>query len=114
MENHEAMNPMNEFDEEYNFRQYKLMLKSIQDYQNAAIKLPQLIADLEALRSALHSPPESWLNDFDPAWGVLEEVHSVMLDEERQFFDEVDRKLINDALARLTSVIQAQIASKEG
>lgn len=103
---------MNESDAEYNARQYRLMLRVLHDYQHGVIKLGRLVSDLDALRDALQNPSQSWLGEFESAWGKLEDVYAVMLDEGRAEFDETDRRLISEALSKLTSLIDSQF-SKE-
>ena len=94
----------------YNIRQYELMLKTLQDYRNRKISLERLINNLDALRGVLQVPPISWLDSFEPQWGKLEDVHAMMLDEERTELDELDLKLIESALAELEPLIKSEIA----
>jgi hypothetical protein len=103
---------MSESDLEYDLRQYKLMLSAIHDYQRGTVKLGRLISDLDALRDALQNPSQSWLGEFESAWGKLEDVYAGMLDEERTQFDETDRRLINEGVSKLTSLIESKIAKE--
>lgn len=100
---------MDESSQTYNVRQYKLMLKMIQDYQNGDIKLGHLVANLDALRGVLQNPPEPWLSEVESLWGKLEDVYAIMLDEERTEFDDLDRKLIKESIIKLESLVKAQI-----
>ncbi len=101
---------MNIYDEGYDFRQYQRMLQTIARYQNDEIALDQLIGNLEALGDTLQNKSESWLEMFEPSWGVLEDVHSVMLYEGREDLYEEDRKLIQNALKRLRTAIKGQMS----
>jgi hypothetical protein len=50
--------------DEYNLRQYELMLPAVQDYRGGYIGLSQLVDSLDALQNALLNPPPDWLNFF--------------------------------------------------
>ncbi|MBI3653779.1 MAG: hypothetical protein HY231_22325 [Acidobacteria bacterium] len=100
-------------DDKYNLRQYELMLTMIQRYQGGLIKLPQLVDDLDALNTTLHNPSDSWLSEFEPAWGQLEDVLAFMLDEGRSQLDDTEHKLIEDALIKLTLLIESNVAKTQ-
>lgn len=103
---------MTDTDRDYNLRQFSLMQRLLEQYQAGAIKLSQLINDLEGLNSALKDPAEDWLAEFEPAWGTLEDVYAAMLGEGRSTLSEdVDKPLIQRAVSRLLSLIQSQLAT---
>jgi len=104
---------MADSDRDYNRRQLSLMQRRLEQYQAGAIKLSQLINDLEGLNSALLNPSEEWLSEFEPAWGALEDVYAAMLAEGRRTLSEgVDLPLIEKSIFRLSSLIQSQLAAE--
>jgi len=89
------------------------MRRLLEQYQAGAIKLRQLIDDLEGLNSALRNPTEDWLAGFEPSWGTLEDVYAAMLAEgRRELNEDVDKPLIKRSLARLAALIQSQLAEE--
>ena len=104
---------MTDSNRDYNLRQFRLMERLLEQYQAGAIKLRQLINDLEALNAALRNPTEDWLSKFEPAWGALEDVYAAMLAEGRTTLNEaVDQPLIKRSVSRLLSNIQSQVAAE--
>lgn len=101
---------MGEADIEYNKRQYRLILRKIDDYGRGAIKLGELVGDLDALRLALQNPSDHWLREFESAWGKLEDVFAVMLDESRSEFDAIDTELISNALRDIRLLVDSKLA----
>lgn len=102
-----------ESDRDYNQRQLSLMQRRLEQYQAGAIKLSQLINDLESLNSVLRNPAEEWLSEFEPAWGVLEDVYASMLAEGRLTLNEdVEVPLIEKAVSRLSSLVRAQLTAE--
>ena len=97
---------------EYNVRQYHLMLARLGQYRAGYLSLAQLVSDLEALGAALESPAQPWLAEFEPAWGMLEDVHASLLAEGRSQPGETERGLIERAVARLSSLIETEIARR--
>lgn len=106
------MQPMTEQEREYNQRQYHLMQRAVQQYESDAISLGQLVDTLEALNSALLSPSESWLSEFEPAWGKLEDVYAGLMDEGDRQFDDIDRRLVGEAVIKLASLIQSKLVAE--
>ena len=103
---------MTESDRDYNQRQLGLMQRRLEQYRAGAIKLRQLIDDLEGLNSALLNPTQEWLSEFEPAWGILEDVYAVMLAEGRRALTEdIDVPLIEKSLSRLSALIESQLAA---
>ena len=97
---------MTDSDRNHNLLQFRLMQRLLEQYQAGAIKLRQLIDDLEALNAALRNPTEDWLSEFEPAWGALEDVYAAMLAEGRTSLNEdVDKPLIKRSVSRLLSNI---------
>lgn len=95
---------------DYNRRQFRLMLRRLEQYRAGALGLAQLVGDLEALGDALESPTESWRAEFEPAWGMLEDVHASLLVEGRTEPGETERVLIERAVGRLTALLESELA----
>lgn len=100
---------MTDFDSDHNSRQYNLMLRNISLYQEDSIRLGDLVNTLEALNGALQHPTSEWSEAFEPAWGKLEDVYAVMLDEGRTESNAVEIMLIKDSVARLRALIQHEL-----
>lgn len=98
--------------DDYNLRQYRLMLARLGQYRAGSVGLAQLVNDLEALGAALDSPTEPWLAEFEPAWGMLEDVYASLLAEGRTAPGEPEQRVIERALARLTSLIESEVTRK--
>ena len=103
---------MTDSDRDYNKRQLSLMQRRLEQYQAGAIKLRQLIDDLEGLNSALRNPTDEWLSEFEPAWGALEDVYAAMLAEGRSALSEdVDIPLVDKSVSRLSALIQSKLVA---
>lgn len=105
---------MSDSDSDYNERQYDLMLRTISGYRDGSIQLGHLVNSLEALNSALQDPTAEWLDTFGRAWGRLEDVYAVMLDEGRTGLDAADVELVDEAIAMLRVSIQRELNKGDG
>lgn len=90
---------------EYNLRQLRLMLSFIDEYKTEQSGLGSLVSNLEALRSTLESPDASFIESFEPLWSQLEVTYAMMLDEERTSPNEIEKKMIVEAMSGLKSLI---------
>jgi len=94
---------------EYDNRQYRLMLDRIEKYQHKKLKLRTLIGDLEGLLGCLQEVDENWKEEFLKAWGVLEEVYSFAIYEEKKELSEKDKELIHKAITELGNMVKQQL-----
>ncbi len=90
---------------EYDRRQLALMLDFIHEFETGRIGLGQLVSNLEALKSALESPPSTFSQTFEPLWGQLEITYAMMLDEERTDPSDLDKGLIDESVSGLRTLI---------
>lgn len=93
---------------EYNLRQFRLMLNSITDYESNHSSLGMLVSNLDALQSALEDHP-LFRESFEPLWGQLEVTYAMMLDEERTSLNEIDEEVVNEAVSKMKALIGSQI-----
>lgn len=102
------MDDQYESTDEYNLRQYLLMLRTLQLYKDGSISFGHLISNLSALLGALKEPKEYWVEKFQSLWGKLEDTYAVMLDEGRTQFNDFDRQLVERALSDLEPLIKTE------
>ena len=100
---------MHEDTSEYDVRQYNLMLRMIQEYQNGSIEIGNLTQGLDELRSALENASESWQQEFNSGWGVVEDVYAVMLDRGDFRLNDSEKELVNKAVEKLKNLIANQV-----
>jgi len=93
-------------DPNYNQRQYERMLMRIDLYRSGQISLPNLIADIEGLISALESVPQEWRNTLLGHWAPLEDAYANALYENRNALNEEERRRISEALNDLERIIK--------
>ena len=96
---------MNEFDK----RQFDIMILKIKSFKEGYLPLSELINDLEALLSVLSFQDKSWNDTFRSYWWELEEVYSFMLEEEKTIFTPEDKKIIDDAVQHLKKMIELKL-----
>ena len=93
----------------YNNRQYKLMLQKISLFRQGKIEIPDLIGDLEGLLNALEEPNSNWKNTFQIECGELEQVYAFALYEERDYLNQKDIKVIEKVLDNIILLINEKI-----
>lgn len=96
---------------EYDLRQLGLMQEFIGKYESGKSSLGDLVSNLEALQSVLEGESSSFNDDFSSLWGRLEDTYAFMLDEERPTANEVDNRIVAEALDGLKSLISSELAS---
>ena len=63
-------------DSDYNQRQLRQMLGTLEDYEQGKTDLHPLISRLEGLLGCLEEPNSMWVDEFRHQWGILEEVYA--------------------------------------
>lgn len=102
---------MNSWQNEYNERQYNLMLEIISDFKKEKIGIKQLILRLKSLFNALESIPETWRNSFNEEWFTLETIYALALDRQEESLDKKfiltseEINIINNTLVNLKNLI---------
>ena len=86
---------------EYNLRQFDLLIKSINDFEGGKLSLSSLISNIEGLIGALENFSLSQRNELIRKWGVLDEIFAVCLDENNRSLSKEERDLINHTLCEL-------------
>ena len=109
---------MNEQDEGYDFRQYKLMESVIDRYNTSkrdrkVTDLQRLVADLDALRSCLEKPSERFNEIFPSQWATLEEVNAMMQYEGKDQIDEIGGELVENVIGEIRSLIRKELGDAE-
>ncbi len=93
--------------DDYNQRQYKLMLNEINEYKSGKSNLGKLVSNLEALNSGLRSPSGTWQKEFQSAWWPLEEVYAMSRSDE--LLSEVkSQEVIAKSLDELAALMNAK------
>lgn len=86
---------------DYDRRQIDRIRDRLIWHQDGKLSFHNLVFDIEGLINALENVPEEFRASLQHHWGVFDEVYAVMADEERQQFDDLDRKLIDSAVKAL-------------
>ncbi|NBQ70046.1 MAG: hypothetical protein EBU46_14950 [Nitrosomonadaceae bacterium] len=94
---------------EYNQRQLNLLKKFIDDYEKGNITLPLLISNIEGLLTALENFPPKQHNELVSKWGVLEEIHSICLDENNRPLNLYEKDTIDQVLLELQKLCSSLI-----
>ena len=103
------MDDIQTYNQEYDRRQYQLMLEQILAYENKHLSLRSLTFRLEGLLEVLNDVSEEWVGVFYENWGVLELVHADMIDRNQTHLDKRHTTLISNALQELKQQIQAKL-----
>jgi hypothetical protein len=104
---------MSDLEPNHNSRQYKQMLHLIATYREGRVSLQALVDNLDALRRALESPSRPWLEQFEHLWGMLEDVHAVMLDRTETKQSLSDQRIVTQALDNLVPLIQREMDAQD-
>ena len=105
---------MSDSERDYDSRQYNLIIRALDHYENGRIELGQLVSDLEALNSAMISPAASWLTEFERSWPTLEEVFADVAEGRRSEQWAHAQPSITKSVVRLRIVAQSQIPQDYG
>jgi hypothetical protein len=95
--------------DDYNQRQYWLMLERLSGYEANTISLHSLSNDLEGLIYALEGIQESFRDSMLSFWGVLHDIAAGMIDNNTNILDEECARRVNDAVAKLKYIVLQQI-----
>ena len=90
---------------EYNYRQINLMKEIIVQYQVGAIRIDQLISDLESLLNCLENINEEWKNSFCTAWEELEILYAFALYENKKELTDEEIKTVFNVIKKIESLI---------
>jgi len=78
-------------------------------FDNEAITLGELVADLEGLLYSLENLDESWQNSFLKQWGILEDVYADALDQKLKELPSEHKALIENAIDELRKLASQKI-----
>ncbi|MCH9636313.1 MAG: hypothetical protein S4CHLAM81_15440 [Chlamydiales bacterium] len=88
-----------------NYRQIKIMLEKIHLFEQEKIDLETLVSDLRALLDCLQEINDKWVNNIYSEWFVLEQVHSVALDQGGIHTVENGEKFIRNSLNKIKEIL---------
>ena len=86
---------------EFNFRQLKIILDKISRYQIYKIDIKSLIYDLEALLDCIKQLPQEWLSQVWDQWEILEITYASALDKEQHKFTQEQAETIANTLIKI-------------
>ena len=89
------------------------MRNLIRRYNDGTASFHELVYDTEGLISALESADSDFVEDLRSQWGTLEDVYAVAIYEERKELDELDRKLIREAMNGLLRLTEGLVDSSD-
>lgn len=104
---------MEETDNDYDLRQYRQTLRALHNYQGGSMNLTTLIQNLDALYQCLREAPQLWKRSFESEWGTLEDVYAIMLDKGEVNLDDIGRKLVDESINKLESIVNSQLEKLE-
>ncbi len=91
--------------EDYDIRQYRLMLDKLDAFGTQKLPLSNLISNLDGLLNALEDTDEQWKNAFLRQWGVLEDVYANSLDKNLQEIPGDQQVLVSKAVAEIRKLV---------
>ncbi|CUI18113.1 hypothetical protein PNK_p0059 (plasmid) [Candidatus Protochlamydia naegleriophila] len=94
---------------DFDFRQLNLIMTKINEYKNGKSYLSWLINDVESLINILEDPNQDWKADLGTSWLDLEEVYAFALADEKEYLDQKDIRIIDEALHKLETLIEDQL-----
>jgi len=92
---------MSDFDQ----RQYRLMLKSLDDFSVGHMRIDVLIANLEGLLNALRDIDEEWKQTFLHYWGQIEDERADALFRNLDSLDDHAMQNVTDAISHLKLMV---------
>jgi hypothetical protein len=90
-------------------RQYQLMRKFIQDFENDDLSLGYLISNLQGLFLAVDSIDVKTAEDLQSEWWTLEQVYAVALDRQQSVVSPEGQALVLEALENIKVLLQQLI-----
>ncbi len=94
--------------DEYNQRQYSLMLHFLDALERDHISLGRLVSTLEGLLFALEDTDKTWESIFVSFWNDLEMVYSLAQADQREMND-FEKAQVAEAISALKTHIQPVI-----
>ena len=94
---------------EYDKRQYRLMIETVEVNKLDINSLGKIIISLEALLGQLKEPDQEWVKTFQRVWGKLEDIYSFNIVEEKTFLSQQEIEWITQALKELRTLIQMKL-----
>src|SRR5690242_1146554 len=92
---------MSDFDQ----RQYRLMLKSLDDYSAGRARIDALITNLEGLLNALRAVEPEWRQTFLHYWGQIEDERADALFRNLDSLDDHAAQVVTDAVSHLKLMV---------
>lgn len=99
------MNPEAELDQ----RHYQRMLAVLDRLDQGHAGLGHAIGDLAALIESVSELDEAGRNEFRQAWGLLEDVYAVNLDQGAPPLSADDRRLIARGVSTLRALVRSRL-----
>ena len=94
---------------EYDKRQYRLMIKIVEVNKLDINSLGKIIISLEALLGQLKEPDQEWVKTFQRVWGKLEDIYSFNIVEKKTSLSQQEIEWITQALKELRTSIQMKL-----
>ncbi|MBA3957520.1 MAG: hypothetical protein H0X51_03875 [Parachlamydiaceae bacterium] len=93
----------------YNRRQLKLMIEKIDRFKTKLLSLGSLINDLEALLDILEEMDSDWVASVRKHWLDLEIVYAVALADDREYLEDKDIVIIDEAITNILILIHKKL-----
>ncbi len=99
--------------EDYNQRQFKLMLNRLDAFESGDISLASLIGDLRGLGNAIMDIPERWKSEYQLNCNDLEVARALMTGEAVTTKERLDKN-IGEAIMHLRFLVLHKIDPRKG
>jgi hypothetical protein len=90
---------------DYDKRQYLLMLRCLRAFDDGKMSIHQLIGNLKALLACLQEPDAVWKERFHQEWAVLEEVNAVAQSDGRSELSSDELRQVQDAVSTIKKIL---------
>ncbi len=90
---------------DYDKRQYALMIRSIEEFKKENLSANGLIGNLEALLVCLQEPDPNWKKLFRQEWAIIEDNYAVMRSEERSEFSLEEKRMVEKAIEKIQALL---------
>lgn len=92
--------------DDYDSRQYRLMLDLLNEFDARSVGLRKVITDLEALLGSLKNADTEWKSSFYSHWAILEDVYADALDKGWTQLPSARQAMVEGAASSLRRLVE--------
>ena len=94
-------------------RQLESMKDQLDAYKSGRIDLDALISSIESLLGVAETISSGWLDELRKHWGILEQVYSVAIVQEKSVATPRNAVLVETAVMRMRAMIDEALRAAE-